>query len=135
VAQPPLATTRSKALPIEKKHSVGLPAVAAITATAVIPATVATATTPAPVAATATTTATATATTTATTISTAAAPATATAAALGLGLGFVDHKVASTEVLPIEGIDGLFGVFITGNFDERETTRLAGKTIADQGHG
>jgi hypothetical protein len=124
-------------LPIEKKHSVGLPAVAAITATAVIPATVATAsaTTPAPVAATATTTATATAATTAATISTAAAaPATTTAAALGLGLGFVDHKVASTEVLPVEGIDGLFGVFITGNFDERKTTRLAGKTIADQGH-
>jgi hypothetical protein len=44
------------------------------------------------------------------------------AATLLLWTSFVDHQIASTEVLAVKGIDRAIGFFIVGNFDESETT-------------
>jgi hypothetical protein len=52
-----------------------------------------------------------------------------------LGLGFIHYEVAATEILAVEGGDGLLGVYITRDFHEGETARLACKTIADEGYG
>jgi hypothetical protein len=48
--------------------------------------------------------------------------ATTTTAALLLRTSFVDHQIASTEVLAVKGIDRAISFFIVGNFDESETT-------------
>lgn len=65
---------------------------------------------------------------TAATTAVSAASATA-AAALRLRPRFVHHEVTPTEILPVERINRTIRVFIAGNFDERETARLPGKTV------
>jgi hypothetical protein len=49
-----------------------------------------------------------------------------------LRLGFVDHEIAAAEVLTVERVDGFFGVFVGGNFDEGETARLPGEPVANE---
>src|ERR1700674_1895312 len=84
-----------------------------------------------PAASTATTSSTA-ATTSSTAIS-AAAPAT-TAATLGLRPRFVHHQVSPAEILSVERVYGLVGVFVVGDFHEGEAARLTRETVADQIH-
>jgi hypothetical protein len=48
--------------------------------------------------------------------------ASTTAAALLLRTRFVDHQVASTEVLAVKRVDRAIGFFIVGNLDESEPT-------------
>ncbi len=103
-------------------------AVAAITTTTI-------AATPAASAATAPATAAAVAATSTAVTSTAATAAPASAAttgALSLRPRLVDHQVPSTEILTVQGVDGALRVFVIGYFNERETTRLSCKAIADQ---
>jgi hypothetical protein len=60
-------------------------------------------------------------------------PAPASAApALFLRTSFVDHEVAATEILAVEGINRAIGFFIVGNFNERETTGLSRETITNE---
>jgi hypothetical protein len=62
-----------------------------------------------------------------------ATTATTTAAtALLLRACLVHHEVATTEILPVQGIDRAIRFFIVGNFDESKTTRLARKTVTNQ---
>jgi hypothetical protein len=115
---------------------VRLPAVATITAIAAsAPVTAAPASSTTAVAATSAATTAAASATASSAVSTAAAPATPTTAAFGLGLGFIDHEIASAEILAIERGDGFLGVCVTRDFHEGETARLARKTIADEGYG
>jgi hypothetical protein len=95
-----------------------LPAVATISAVAATPITTIAAT--ASATATAPTTAATTMSAATTTETTAAAP-TATATLL-LRTSFVDHQIASTEVLAVQRINRAIGFFIVGNFDESKTT-------------
>jgi hypothetical protein len=97
-----------------------LPAIAAVTAVAAIPA----ASTTAASTAIGTTTTTASATV-------ATAPTTATGT-FGLWTGFVDDEVAAAEILAVETIDSAIGFFIVGNFDEGEAAGLTREAIANQ---
>jgi hypothetical protein len=126
---------------LEKKS---LPAVAAIAATTTVPAAISTTATAAtstsaassPASATAaTTTAAATAATTSAIATTAAAITASTTAAFGLWLGFVDYEIASAEILAVESVDGLLGVFVRGDFHETETARLPGEAIPNESYG
>jgi hypothetical protein len=105
----------------EEREGEKLPAVSAIAAVSTITAAPA-ATTAAisPIAATATTAATIT------------AASTAATGAFRLRASFVDHEVPATKVLTVEAGDGAIGIFITGDFDEREAARLSCKTVTDQ---
>jgi len=62
----------------------------------------------------------------------AASTATTAAAALGLRAGFVDHQIATAEVLAIEGIDRAIRFLVIGNLDEGESPGLPGETVADE---
>src|SRR5208283_5178081 len=66
---------------------------------------------------------------TATTVT--APPATATGA-FGLRTRFVHNQVPAPEVLTIETRDSAIGVFIVGDFDEGEATRLSREAISNQ---
>jgi hypothetical protein len=97
---------------------VGLPAIAAVAAI--------------PAASTATAVAAASsATTTSPTAITATAPA-ATAATLSLRPRFVHHQVSPAEILSVKRVYGLVGVFVVGDFDEGEPTRLTRETVTNQ---
>jgi hypothetical protein len=106
-----------------------LPTVPAISSASIAPAV------------TATTTATSSASATTTAVTSAAAtaastgPASATSASFCLGPRLIHHQVASAEILAIQRIDGALRVFIVAHFHEREATRLAGETVANQIHG
>ena len=93
-----------------------LPAVAAVSTIAAIP-TATTAASPSTVAASAT--AIATATTTA-------------AGTFRLRPRFVDDEVPAPEALTVQGRDRTIRLFIIGDFDESETTRLTREPIANQ---
>jgi hypothetical protein len=97
-----------------------LPAVPAIAAVSTI-STTATAATPATIAATAT----------AVTATTTGAATTAATRSFGLRPCFVHHHVPAPEVLTVERGNRAIRFFIVGNFDERETARLPGETIAN----
>jgi hypothetical protein len=109
---------------LRKRENENLPAVTAVPAiTTTIAAAVAAAATASP---TAITTAAA-ATTTAVT-----APPTTTTGAFGLRTRFVHNQVPAPEVLTIETGNSAIGVFIVGDFDEGEATRLSREAISDQ---
>jgi hypothetical protein len=93
-----------------------------------LPAVAAVSTVPAIAAATTSTTATAIATSS-TTIATTATTATR---ALCLRSSFIDDQVPAPEVLTVQGRNGAICVFIAGDFDEGEATRLTRETIANQ---
>ena len=97
-----------------------LPAVAAVAAITAIAATPATATT------------TAITTTAAATTATIPAAATAATGAFRLRAGFVDNKVPTTEVLTVEAVDRAIRVFIAGDFDEGESTRLPREAVTNE---
>jgi hypothetical protein len=59
-------------------------------------------------------------------------PATATSATLLLRTCFVHYQIAATKILTVQRVDRAVGFFVVGNFDERETTRLARETITNQ---
>src|SRR5208337_2917378 len=69
--------------------------------------------------------------TTSTTTAIAATPTTATRA-LRLRPRFVDDKVPAPEVLTVQARHGAVGVFIVGDFDEGETSRLSREAIPNQ---
>ena len=101
-----------------------------------LPAVPAVSTVSAATTATAAMTAAATAAAAAATTAVAAATATTTsataAAALGLRTGFIDDQVPPAEILAVQGVDGAIGVFVTLNFDEGETARLARETVTNE---
>jgi hypothetical protein len=99
-----------------------LPAIAAIAPVAPI-STIAAATAAATTAAMSTTASAATAAET--------ASATTTPALL-LGTSFVDDEIAAAKVLAVHGIDRAIRFFVIGDFDERETTRLAREPITNE---
>jgi len=70
-------------------------------------------------------------TATATSVTVPAASAT-TAAAFCLGTRFIHHEVSPAEVLPVQGINRAIRIFVSVDFDERETARLARETVADE---
>jgi hypothetical protein len=111
----------------ELNELTGLPAVAAISTVAATTSitTIAAASTATTASTTAATMSTATATE-----ATAASPT--TTATLLLRTSFVDHQIASTKVLAVEGIYRAIGFFVVGNLDKSETTRLARKTVTNQ---
>ncbi|HUN62820.1 MAG TPA: hypothetical protein VMU53_12555 [Candidatus Sulfotelmatobacter sp.] len=96
-----------------------LPAIAAIATVSTVAATAAAA--PATIAAASTATTTAVITT----------PAASTLA-FGLRTSFIHHKVPAAEVLAVETGNSAVRVFITGNFDKGETTRLPSETVTNQ---
>jgi hypothetical protein len=67
-----------------------------------------------------------------TTATAGATPTTTAATALGLGPRFVYNEVAPAEILPIQRVDRTIRIFVAIHFDEGETARLPGETIADQ---
>jgi hypothetical protein len=122
-------TRRAKAARRRKLRKELLPAISAIaTVSAAISTTIAAASTAA-----------ASATTTTAMAATAAAVAAATtsattAAALCLRPRFVHHQVASPEVLSVHRVDRAIRFFVICNFNESESARLPGKTVANQIH-
>jgi fatty-acyl-CoA synthase len=114
-------TTTGSRFSQESGGRLSLPAIAAIAPVAAI-STVAAA---APAAATAMST-------TASAATAAETASTTTATALLLGTSFVDDEIASAKILAVHGIDRAIGFFVIGNFNESETTRLAGEPITNQ---
>jgi hypothetical protein len=112
------AQVRARSTYRREREKEKLPAIAAIATP--------TAATPAAAAAIATPAATATSTT-----AIAAPPATA-AGAFGLRTRFVNDQVPAPEILTIETRHGAIGVFIVGDLDEGETTRLSREAIPNQ---
>ncbi len=68
-----------------------------------------------------------------TTAATGSASAT-TAAALRLRPRFVYHQVAPAKILAVERVHRAVGVFIVGDFHERESAGLAGEAVTNQIH-
>jgi hypothetical protein len=68
--------------------------------------------------------------------STPAAPAAAksapAAAALCLGTCLIHHQVSPTKVLPVQGIDRAFRIFVCVYFHKGEAARLARETVTNQ---
>src|SRR6266849_1349306 len=64
--------------------------------------------------------------------STATATSATAAGALCLGTRFIHHEVSPAEVLPVQGINRAIRIFVSVDFDERETARLARETVADE---
>jgi hypothetical protein len=112
-------TRRAERRVLSKIEGDCLPAIPTIAAITAAPAATAVAATPA-------------ATTTTASAAVASAPAATTAAALCLGTRFIHHEVSPAEILAVQGIDRAIRVFIAVHFDERETARLARKTVADE---
>jgi hypothetical protein len=83
-------------------------------------------------AASATTAATPSAATAAPTTVTSAAPAATTATTLSLGTRFIHDEVPPAKILTVQGVDSAVRVFIVGDFDECESARLPGETVADE---
>lgn len=59
------------------------------------------------------------------------APAAATAA-LCLGTRLIHHQVSPAKILPIQGIDRTFRIFVSVHFHEGEAARLARKTVTNE---
>ena len=107
-----------------------LPAISAIATAAAVSSTITTTT-----AATASTTAPASAIATASAAATAAAVAATTAAATGafrLRPRFVYHQIPPTKILTVEGSNCLIRLFIVGDFNEGESTRLPCEAVTNQ---
>ena len=64
--------------------------------------------------------------------SAAVSAASATTASFSLRPRLVHYEITSAKILAVQSIDGAIRVFIAGNFDERETARLPGKTVPDE---
>ena len=59
-----------------------------------------------------------------------AAPATA-AAAFCLRTCFINHEIASAEILAVQRIDRAIRIVVTIHFDECEPARLSSETVTD----
>jgi hypothetical protein len=68
----------------------------------------------------------------ATTPASRSAPATATAATFALRASLVHHDFAALEILAVQSSDSLFGFAVLIDFNESETSKLAGEAISNQ---
>src|ERR1700674_1419295 len=77
-----------------------------------------------------------TATTSSTAATTSSSPISAAppATTLGCRLVFVHDQFSPAEILSVERVYGLVGVFVVGDFHEGEAARLTRETVADQIH-